>query len=97
MFSQVKPTLMDRGDCLGDVRVLVLMGLTPVKERLPAYPGVAGSAWVCLVVAVLTFIVASGIQRSSRANAVIVSATLIGLAVFVVGGANSAAQGAICG
>lgn len=35
--------------------VLVLMGLAPVKERLPAYAGVAGSAWVCLVVSVLTF------------------------------------------
>jgi hypothetical protein len=34
--------------------VLVLLGLAPVKERLPAYPGVVISAWVCLVVSVLT-------------------------------------------
>ena len=34
--------------------VLVLMGLAPVKERLPAYAGVAGSAWACLAVSVLT-------------------------------------------
>ena len=34
--------------------VLVLIGLTPVKERLPAYVGVAGAAWVCLAVSVLT-------------------------------------------
>lgn len=34
--------------------VLVLMGLAPAKERLPAYAGLAGSAWVCLAVSVLT-------------------------------------------
>lgn len=34
--------------------ILVLLGLPPLKERLPAYPGVLGSAWVCLVVSVLT-------------------------------------------
>lgn len=34
--------------------ILVLMGLPPLKERLPAYPGVLGSAWVCLAVSVLT-------------------------------------------
>lgn len=34
--------------------ILVLLGLAPLKERLPAYPGVLGSAWVCLVVSVVT-------------------------------------------
>lgn len=35
--------------------VLVLAGLTPVRELLPGYRGVLGTAWVCLVVAVLTW------------------------------------------
>jgi APA family basic amino acid/polyamine antiporter len=39
------------------------------------------------VVAVLTTIVAGGIQRSNRTNAVIVSATLLGLVAFVAAGA----------
>jgi hypothetical protein len=34
--------------------VLVLVGLMPVKERLPAYAGVSGAAWVCLAISVLT-------------------------------------------
>lgn len=34
--------------------ILVLIGLVPVKERLPAYAGVSAAAWVCLVVSVLT-------------------------------------------
>lgn len=34
--------------------VLVLLGLAPAKDRLPAYAGLSGSAWVCLAVSVLT-------------------------------------------
>lgn len=45
-------------------------------------------------VAVLTMIVASGMSRSNRANAVIVSVTLAALAAFVVAGLPSAADGA---
>ena len=41
------------------------------------------------VVAVLTAIVAGGIQRSNRTNAVIVSATVVGLGAFVVSGIPS--------
>ena len=33
--------------------VLVLFGLAPLKERLPAHRGAVVSAWVCLVVSVI--------------------------------------------
>ena len=35
--------------------VLVLLGLAPVKERLPGYAGVAVAGWFCLLVSVLIF------------------------------------------
>ena len=38
------------------------------------------------IVGVLTIVVAGGIQRSSRTNAIIVTATLVGLVAFVVAG-----------
>ncbi len=34
--------------------ILVLMGLSPVKEFLPGYAGTFAAAWVCLAVSVLT-------------------------------------------
>ena len=35
--------------------VLVLMGLSPLKELVPGHVGIVVSAWVCLVVSVLVF------------------------------------------
>ena len=45
-------------------------------------------------IALLTVVVAGGMRRSNRSNAVIVSLTLIALAAFVIAGARSAAEGA---
>jgi APA family basic amino acid/polyamine antiporter len=50
-----------------------------------AYLGV--THWIALaIVAALTVIVAGGMQRSARINAVIVGITLVGLATFVIAG-----------
>ena len=50
-----------------------------------AYLGV--THWIALaIVAALTVLVASGMQRSARINAVIVGITLLGLATFVIAG-----------
>lgn len=51
-------------------------------------------ALALLVVAVLTALVAGGMQRSSRANATIVAVTLIALVLFVVVGLPRAVAGA---
>ncbi|RIL08127.1 MAG: amino acid permease [Proteobacteria bacterium] len=56
--------------------------------------GAAQVALALAAVGVLTLLVASGMQRSSRANAAIVSLTLLALAAFVVAGLPSALRGA---
>jgi len=64
---------------------------------LNASGGSAGFVRVALAVAaiaLLTVVVAGGMRRSNRTNAVIVSLTLVALAAFVIAGAPSAAEGA---